>query len=121
MKEWKRRTRDWRHPGWSVFKLHLKVKLIGKMRRLEKECGLRKRNVNEGIESLRDMHCRKKVLNSFESLTVWGPILDKYFKDENEQGRALKQNRFHHKLVNTKLRKKFVVYFMVLNSSLFVL
>ena len=41
-----------------------------------KKCGLRPRKVKEGIESLRERHCGTKVLNSFESLTIWRPILD---------------------------------------------
>ena len=40
------------------------------------------RKVKEEIESLRKMHCGKKVLNSFESLTIWRLILERYFKDE---------------------------------------
>ena len=27
-------------------------------------------------------------LNSFESLTIWRPIVDSYFKDEKERARA---------------------------------
>jgi hypothetical protein len=44
-----------------------------------KESGLRQRKVKGGIESLREIHRGMKVLNSFESLTVWRPILDRYF------------------------------------------
>ena len=51
-----------------------------------KECGLRQRKVKEGIESLRERQCGTKVLNSFESLTIWRPIL--YFRDDNELARA---------------------------------
>ncbi len=48
-----------------------------------KECSLRQRKVKEGIESLREIHRGTNVLNSFESLTVWTPILNKYFDSEN--------------------------------------
>ena len=42
------------------------------------------RKVREGIESLyRTIHNRKKVLNSFESLMPWRPLLDKYFDRDN--------------------------------------
>ena len=44
---------------------------------------LRQRQVREGIESLRTIHNRKKVLNSFESLMPWRPLLDKYFDRDN--------------------------------------
>ena len=50
---------------------------------LEVENRLRQRKVREGIESLRTMHSRKKVLNSFESLMPWRPLLDKYFDSDN--------------------------------------
>ena len=53
-----------------------------------KECGLRQRKVREGIEFLRESHCVTKVSNSFESLTICRPILDRYFKDENERACA---------------------------------
>ena len=53
-----------------------------------KESGLRQRKVKEGIESLREIHRGMKVLNSFESLTVWRPILDRYFDNENKHARA---------------------------------
>lgn len=53
-----------------------------------KECGLRQRRVKEGIESLREIHRGMKVLNSFESLTVWRPILNRYFDNENKHARA---------------------------------
>ena len=36
---------------------------------------LRQRKVREGIESLRTIHSRKKVLNSFESLMPWRPLI----------------------------------------------
>ena len=54
---------------------------------LARHSGLRQRKVKEGIESLREIHRGMKVLNSFESLTVWRPILDRYF-DENKHARA---------------------------------
>ena len=44
---------------------------------------LRQRKVREGIESLRTIHSRKKVLNSFESLMPWRLLLDKYFDRDN--------------------------------------
>ena len=44
---------------------------------------LRQRKVREGIESLRTIHSRKKVLNSFESLMPWRPLLGKYFDRDN--------------------------------------
>ena len=44
---------------------------------------LRQRKIKEGIESLRAMHNRKKVLNSFEPLITWRPVLDKYFDKDN--------------------------------------
>ena len=53
-----------------------------------KENGLRQRKVKEGIESLREIHRGTKVLNSFESLTIWRPILDRYFDNENNYARA---------------------------------
>ncbi len=49
---------------------------------VSKECSLRQRKVKEGIESLREIHRGTNVLNSFESLTVWRPILNKYFDSE---------------------------------------
>ncbi len=49
---------------------------------------LRQRKVKEGIESLRAMHSRKKVLNSFEPLITWRPVLDKYFDKDNLNTRA---------------------------------
>ena len=52
------------------------------------ESGLRQRKVKEGIESLKEIHCGTKILNSFESLTVWRPILDRYFDSENKRVRA---------------------------------
>ena len=47
------------------------------------EYGLRQRKVKEGIESLREMHSGTKILNSFESLMTWRPILDRCFDDES--------------------------------------
>ncbi len=44
---------------------------------------LRQRKVRAGIESLTAIHSRKKVLNSFESLITWRPVLDKYFDKDN--------------------------------------
>ena len=41
------------------------------------------RKVREGIESLRTIHSRKKVLNSFESLMPLRPLLDKCFDRDN--------------------------------------
>ena len=59
-----------------------------KTRVVMNEYGLRQRKVKEGIESLREMHSGTKVLNSFESLMTWRPILDRYFDDESKQTRA---------------------------------
>ena len=52
---------------------------------LGNENRLRQRKVREWTESLRAIHSRKKVhvLNSFESLMPWRPLLDKYFDKEN--------------------------------------
>ena len=58
---------------------------------LRNEYRLRQRKVIEGIESLRVRHNKKKVLNSFESLMTWRPILNKYFIKENERARARTQ------------------------------
>ena len=44
-----------------------------------KETRWRQRKVKEGIESLRAIHKGKKVLNSFESLLTWRPVLEQYF------------------------------------------
>ena len=55
---------------------------------VSKECSLRQRKMKEGIESLREIHRGTNVLNSFESLTVWRPILNKYFDSENSHTRA---------------------------------
>ena len=44
---------------------------------------LRQTKVREGIESLRTIHSRKKVSNSFESLMPWRPLFDKYFDRDN--------------------------------------
>ncbi len=44
---------------------------------------LRQRKVREGIESLRAMHSRKKVLDSFEPLITWRLVFDKYFDKYN--------------------------------------
>ena len=52
------------------------------------ESDLRQRKVKEGIESLREIHYGTKVLNSFESLMVWRPILDRYFDNEKKRTRA---------------------------------
>ncbi len=41
----------------------------------------RQRKVREGTESLRAMDSRKKVLNSFEPLITWRPVLDKYLNN----------------------------------------
>ena len=59
-----------------------------KTRVVMNEYGLRQRKVKEGIESLRETHSGTKVLNSFESLMTWRPILDRYFDDESKQTRA---------------------------------
>ena len=56
-----------------------------KTRVVMNEYGLRQRKVKEGIESLWEMHSGTKVLNSFESLMTWRPILDRYFDDESIQ------------------------------------
>ena len=47
-----------------------------------KERRWRQRKVREGIESLRAIYNGKKVLNSFESLVTWRPVLDRYFTKE---------------------------------------
>ena len=39
--------------------------------------------LREGIESLRTIHNRNEVLNSFELLMPWRPLLDKYFDRDN--------------------------------------
>ena len=59
-----------------------------KTRVVTNESGLRQRKVKEGIESLREIHYGTKVLNSFESLTTWRPILNRYFDNENNRARA---------------------------------
>ena len=59
-----------------------------KTRVVMNEYGLRRRKVKEGIESFREMHSGTKVLNSFESLMTWRPILDRYFDEESKQTRV---------------------------------
>ena len=44
---------------------------------LKKEYTVRQQKVIEGVESLRVRDSKKKVLNSFESLITWRPLLNK--------------------------------------------
>ena len=44
--------------------------------------------VREGTESLRNIHNKKKVLNNFESLMTWRPVLDRYFYEDSVNTRA---------------------------------
>ena len=48
----------------------------------------RQRKVREGIESLRNIHNKKKVLNSFQSLMTCRPLLERYFYKDNVNTRA---------------------------------
>ena len=64
------------------------TKNLSSTRVVANESGLRQRKVKEGIESLREIHYGTKVLNSFESLMVWRPILDRYFDNEKKRTRA---------------------------------
>ena len=81
MNEWERRME--RHSVNCLSEVDCKNTSI-----VTKECSLRQRKVKEGIESLREIHRGTNVLNSFESLTVWRPILNKYFDSENSHTRA---------------------------------
>ena len=72
-----------RHSVNCLSEVDWKIQVI-----VNKECSLRQRKVKERIESLREIHRGTNVLNSFESLTVWRPILNKYFHSENNHVRA---------------------------------
>ena len=46
------------------------------------ERGLKQRKVLEGIESLRQKHRRMRVLNSFDHVQTWKPVLNSFFDHE---------------------------------------
>jgi hypothetical protein len=54
-----------------------------KARVITTENGLKQRKVREGIESLREQYNGYTVLNNFEQLVMWRPLLNKYFKKEH--------------------------------------
>lgn len=49
---------------------------------IAQEKGRRQRKVREGIESLREIHNKKRVLNIYDKCETWQPVLKKFFKDE---------------------------------------
>ena len=49
------------------------------------EKGRRQRRVREGIESLREIHKRNRVLNIFDRIEPWQPVLKKMFEREDEK------------------------------------
>ena len=54
-----------------------------KARVITTENGLKQRKVREGIESLREQYNGYTILNNFEQLVMWRPLLNKYFKKEH--------------------------------------
>ena len=54
----------------------------GKSKIVAMETGYRQRKAREGIESLRELHGGKEILNNYEQLTVWQTVLNSYFKRE---------------------------------------
>jgi len=54
----------------------------GKAEIVARERGLRQRKALEGIESLRQKHCGMRVLNNFDHVEVWKPMLNSFFDRE---------------------------------------
>ena len=79
---------------------------------VSKECTLRQRKVKEEIDSLREMHCGKKVLNSFLSFTVWRPILDIGIL----RMRASERVHFSSEMTSRKINVKFVCTCQIITS-----
>jgi len=50
----------------------------------ERERELQQRKVLEGIESLRQKHRGMKVLNNFDHVESWKPVLNSFFGREKE-------------------------------------
>ena len=50
----------------------------------QRERGLKQRKVLEGIESLRQKHRGMKVLNNFDHVETWKPILNSFFDREKD-------------------------------------
>ena len=61
----------------------------GKSKIVAMETGYRQRKAREGIESLRELHGGKEILNNYEQLTVWQTVLNSYFKWEVTEERGL--------------------------------
>ena len=55
-----------------------------------KDCcdGYRQRKAREEIESLRELHGGKEILNNYEQLTMWQTVLNSYFKPEATEKRG---------------------------------
>ena len=49
---------------------------------IAQEKGRRQRKVREGIESLREIHKKNKVLNIYDKVETWQPVLKKFFEEE---------------------------------------
>ena len=60
----------------------------GKAEIFKMETGYRQREAREGVESLRELHSGKEILNNFEQLTVWQTVLNSYFKREVTEKRG---------------------------------
>ena len=60
----------------------------GKSKIVAMETGYRQRKAREGIESLRELHGGKEILNNYEQLTVWQTVLNSYFKREVTEKRG---------------------------------
>ena len=52
-----------------------------------REKGLKKRKVLEGIESLRQKHREMRVLNNFDHVETWKPVLNSFFDREKDCNR----------------------------------
>ena len=48
-----------------------------------REKGLKQRKVLEGIESLQQRHYERRVLNNFDYVDTWKPILNSFFDRDN--------------------------------------
>ena len=49
---------------------------------ITRERGLKQRKILEGIESLRQRHYGMKVLNNFDHVDTWRPVLNSFFDSE---------------------------------------
>ena len=49
---------------------------------IARERGLKQRKILEGIESLRQRHCGMKVLDNFDHVDTWRPVLNSFFDSE---------------------------------------